>query len=239
MGTAQQALDVARHWVGYAEGPNNQSAFGAWFGLDHNPWCAMFFSYCTYTSGTPCPATTSKGFAYCPSGVNWFKSRKAWFSKPQVGDAVFFDWDGDGTSDHIGIVEVVHADGSVGTIEGNADNQVERRTRSGRSVMGFGRPAYAGATSKPTVTPKAPPPKPAPAPTHPRWPGRFLALTSPYTRGDDVRAVQTRLNSFDERLQEDGIYGRLTEAEVKHFQTARHLEVDGVVGPVTWDALYT
>jgi hypothetical protein len=237
MGTAQQALDVARHWIGYHEGSGNRTVFGQWYGLDGNPWCAMFFSYCTYTTGTPCPATTSKGFAYCPSGVNWFKSRGAWHSAPQVGDAVFYDWDGDGISDHIGIVEAVHADGSVGTIEGNADNQVERRTRSGRTIIGYGRPAY-GAAAKPAPTPK-PASKPAPAPSHPRWPGRFLALTSPYTKGDDVRTVQTQLNAHDERLQTDGTFGPLTEGAVKHFQTRCKLEVDGVVGPVTWDALFS
>lgn len=44
MGTAQAALDVARQWLGYKEGPNNRSVFGAWYGMDYNPWCAMFTS---------------------------------------------------------------------------------------------------------------------------------------------------------------------------------------------------
>src|ERR1051326_6120687 len=141
MGTAQQALDVARHWLGYEEQPTNRTVFGSWYGLDGNPWCAMFFSFCTYTSGTPCPATTPKGFAYCPSGIDWFKARGAWHtSSPQPGDAIFYDWNGDGISDHIGIVEYVDGAG-VHTIEGNEDNQVERRVRTA-NIMGYGRPAY-------------------------------------------------------------------------------------------------
>jgi peptidoglycan hydrolase-like protein with peptidoglycan-binding domain len=37
--------------------------------------------------------------------------------------------------------------------------------------------------------------------------------------------------------QIDGIFGAVTKAAVKEFQTYRHLTVDGVVGPITWAAL--
>ncbi|MDD5018580.1 MAG: peptidoglycan-binding protein [Eubacteriales bacterium] len=62
----------------------------------------------------------------------------------------------------------------------------------------------------------------------------------PYMQGDDVRAVQTALKSigFDPGGI-DGIYGSKTEKAVKAFQTARGLEVDGIVGPKTWAALMT
>lgn len=38
---------------------------------------------------------------------------------PRPGDIIFFDWESDGTSDHVGFVESV-ADGKVNTIEGNS-----------------------------------------------------------------------------------------------------------------------
>lgn len=42
---------------------------------------------------------------------------------------------------------------------------------------------------------------------------------------------------FHPLLAVDGIFGQLTENAVKDFQTAKHLEVDGIVGPHTWYAL--
>jgi hypothetical protein len=52
---------------------------------------------------------------------------------------VFFDWDGDGVSDHVGIVE--SCDGStVRTIEGNSDDACRRSAYGVGSpfIMGYG-----------------------------------------------------------------------------------------------------
>jgi len=42
---------------------------------------------------------------------------------------------------------------------------------------------------------------------------------------------------FHPLLATDGIFGQLTENAVKDFQAAKHLQVDGIVGPYTWYAL--
>jgi hypothetical protein len=57
-------------------------------------------------------------------------------------------------------------------------------------------------------------------------------------QGEDVRAVQRALNTRNDALLDvDGDYGSLTMRAVRHFQQARGLAVDGVVGDETRAAL--
>lgn len=63
-------------------------------------------------------------FAYCPTGIQWFQQHDQWQGRqytPAPGDIIFFDWQNDGISDHVGIVEKVE-NGTVYTIEGNSTN---------------------------------------------------------------------------------------------------------------------
>ncbi|MBA2616235.1 MAG: peptidoglycan-binding protein [Actinobacteria bacterium] len=57
-------------------------------------------------------------------------------------------------------------------------------------------------------------------------------------RGEDVKFVQRRLqlHGFDAGSP-DGIFGAKTDAQVRAFQKANGLEVDGRVGPATRKAL--
>ena len=60
------------------------------------------------------------------------------------------------------------------------------------------------------------------------------------SKGEDVRYVQTILYSLGYGLGSygiDGDFGRATEAAVKEFQRDHGLNQDGVVGPLTYDAL--
>jgi N-acetylmuramoyl-L-alanine amidase len=67
---------------------------------------------------------------------------------------------------------------------------------------------------------------------------RVLYLRYPYFRGDDVRALQRRLNvlGFDPG-REDGIFGEQTGGAVGDFQRNVGLDADGIVGSTTLDAL--
>ncbi len=149
--TPSVVLALAASTLGYSESPagSNKSKFGAWYGAQGQPWCASWVSWVFYHAGLPLPATTPKGFAYCPYGVKWFRDKGQFFKQPKAGDVVFFDWQKDGISDHVGIVEKVNSDGTVTTIEGNTSasnnsngGQVQRRVRPMGVIQGFGRPNW-------------------------------------------------------------------------------------------------
>jgi hypothetical protein len=151
-------LDViteARKHIGYVEGPNKDNIFGAWFGANHTAWCAEFVSYVLNHAGygsTIAGAQTAKGFSSCGKGIAHFKAKKAWFKVEQakVGDIAFFDWDHDGSQDHVGIIAQVDVAGKrIKTIEGNTSNAsnsnggvVKETWRNMGVIMGVGRPNY-------------------------------------------------------------------------------------------------
>ncbi|NEP86048.1 MAG: peptidoglycan-binding protein [Okeania sp. SIO2C2] len=54
---------------------------------------------------------------------------------------------------------------------------------------------------------------------------------------DDVERLQMILNEMGYSLVVDGIFGSNTAAAVKGFQKDMSLEVDGIVGPLTWYVL--
>ena len=59
-------------------------------------------------------------------------------------------------------------------------------------------------------------------------------------RGPEVMDIQARLTALGAVLDDeehDGTFGSTTEAAVRSFQTERHLLVDGLVGPDTWEQL--
>jgi N-acetylmuramoyl-L-alanine amidase len=67
---------------------------------------------------------------------------------------------------------------------------------------------------------------------------RVLYLRSPHLRGDDVRALQSRLNvlGFDPG-REDGILGEQTSQAIQEFQRNVGLRPDGIVGGTTLEAV--
>ncbi len=114
------------------------------------PWCACFVSWCANECGYIDQGVIPK-YASCPMGEQWFKERDLWKGKeytPKAGDIVFFDWDGDGVTDHTGIVQYAQ-DGQVVTVEGNTSSEsqasgdcVEAKVRSTSFIYGYGTPMY-------------------------------------------------------------------------------------------------
>lgn len=68
-------------------------------------------------------------------------------------------------------------------------------------------------------------------------PERTLFLTTPYMRGNDVARVQEALKKAGFSITVDGVFGPHTYEVVKQFQDKNGLMVDGVVGPMVWDAI--
>jgi lysozyme len=73
-------------------------------------------------------------------------------------------------------------------------------------------------------------------PPFPPWPGRLLRRG---LDGEDVRQTQSRLAERGWGIAVDGRFGPKTDAIVRSYQSEKALVVDGVVGPVTWEALWT
>ena len=70
------------------------------------------------------------------------------------------------------------------------------------------------------------------------WLKSVLKKSNSTGRTEDVKALQARLNEIsDAKLKVDGVFGSKTELAVKNFQYDRNLEVDGIVGRNTADAL--
>ena len=112
----QAVVDLAKSQVGNVGG----QPYWSWYGFTSRvEWCACFVSWCYGQMGLSEPR-----FAACQSqGIPWFQSHGQWGARGYAdiapGDAIFFDWDLDGSADHVGIV--VGTDGSrVYTVEGNS-----------------------------------------------------------------------------------------------------------------------
>ena len=234
-------LHVARAEIGYTEHPrgSNHTKFGVWYGIDPAPWCAMFASWCFWTAGYPLHVDSPKGFAYTPDGVAYAQHHNLWSTSGHYapGDLVFYHW-GMGRIDHVGIV--VADDGTtMTTIEGNTGDTSQA---NGGAVMLRSRAhdQFVAGVFQTSKLLAGSGPSPAPHQVAPSWPGRNLALTSPFMRGSDVSTWQNQMRHRGwSKLNVDGVYGPSSAQVCRAFQKEKGLLVDGIVGSLTWQKSWT
>jgi cell wall-associated NlpC family hydrolase len=156
--SAVKVLAAAKKIVdsNYREGENNDTIMGKWFGLNHQPWCAMFVSYAFNEAGLVnlVAAQSPKGFASCNAGLKWFAKNNQIVpvGQAQPGDIVFFNFDADPTTaEHVGIVYANDGKNLI-TFEGNTSGDVKgsqangdgafKKTRPYSLIMAVARPKW-------------------------------------------------------------------------------------------------
>ena len=141
-GGNQAIVEVALTQLGNEGG----QPYWSWYGFEGRvEWCACFVSWCADQCGYIESGIIPK-FAGCVDGANWFKGNGQWKDRsyePSTGDIIFFDWEGDGETDHVGIVEKCE-NGVVYTVEGNSGDACRQKqyTVGSSSIYGYGVPAY-------------------------------------------------------------------------------------------------
>ena len=137
---------------------SDNTPYGQWYGMNGQPWCAMFVSWCAFQAGTLGKLVPK--FAYCPSGKSHYVMKLSYRSrtsgyKPKRGDIVFF-WDGSVIS-HTGVV-VGRSGNTVTTIEGNASRMVKKNSYSLNNTFidGYGNTNMLPTPGDPDYTPDKP-----------------------------------------------------------------------------------
>ena len=201
-------------------------------------WCATFVSAVAIVAGATAAIPTE---CSCIKMIDLLKSLGSWIEDdsytPKAGDLLFYDWedsgkgDNKGSADHIGIVEKVSGN-TITIIEGNYKNAVSRRTLqiNARYIRGYGVPKYDTAAPQPQ-----------------KVEGKVMIemnVLRKGSEGEQVKTLQRLLTALGYKMQNgkktygvDGSYGTATYNAVIAFQKAKKLEVDGVVGKNTWNAL--
>lgn len=150
----EKVLSIASAQVGVKESPagSNRVLYNTWYwGREVSgpsyPWCCALICWVFAQAGM---SALVKRTAGCTTMMNWFKARGRIVPTKEAkpGDLVFYQFNTDAYSEHIGIVESVTKDGVV-AIEGNTsltsnDNggSVMRRTRRWGLIMAVARPAW-------------------------------------------------------------------------------------------------
>lgn len=127
MPTVEQFLNACREELGKGqyEFPvgSNRTVYGKWYGMDGQPWCAMGISHSCAKVGIPWrfASTQAAETAAIKAGT--------WRTTPKPGDIARHQT-GPHTG-HVGVVEFVHTDGTITTLEWNTSPDSSGSQRDG------------------------------------------------------------------------------------------------------------
>lgn len=241
MSRIDSIIETARSYLGTTEGSakhkeiidlyNKARYSDAYQMTMSDPWCCAFvvavFEKCGMSDIIP-------GYAACDQMISIFTKWGRYYSKSvrsvRPGDIIFYNWNGDLSSDHVGIV-VQNRFGELSVIEGNKSDTVAYRSVGSMDscVLGYGVPNYE-ATGESRIDS-----------TSYDLDKEYIKTLPLLQYGKNnvyVKILQVLLNYYyDANLEVDGEYGVQTKKVVADYQMSNLLEVDGIVGTETWSHL--
>jgi hypothetical protein len=261
-GSLEAIIEVAKKEIGTIEGPkDNETKYGKWTGVNFQPWCQSFVSWCAFTSGLD--AKKYPKSASTVAAADWFKKADRWSDArnddPTPGDWIYFDFPDDGVNriSHVGICIKNNGDGTIQVIEGNTSGTAKGDQRNGgmcvektrayvknnkaklvNAVVGWGRPVYTGEENLPLLSKvgssDAPVKTSAPASSTPAATEvkKEFKQFKEGAKGSPVKKIQEALG-----LKADGVFGPGTSKAVKDFQSKSKLPATGIVDLKTYKAI--
>ena len=266
-GSLEAIIEIAKKEVGTIEGPkDNETKYGKWTGMNFQPWCQSFVSWCAFTSGLD-PKKYPKS-ASTVAASDWFKKNNRWADArnddPTPGDWIYFDFPEDGVNriSHVGICIKNNGNGTIQVIEGNTSGTSKGDQRNGgmcvektrayvkdnklkliNGIVGWGRPVYAGEENTPLLS-KVGSSDLALKPTK-SVSEKPVAATKPNAKTKTASAALKKGSKGPQvkeiqkalGLKVDGQFGPGTEKAVKDFQKSKSINPNGIVDANTLKAI--
>ena len=151
MAKVEDILNLARGELGVKEFPagSNKVKYNTAYGGSAKAWCCVFVWWLFREADASGLFYGGKKTAYAPTLLSYHRKARQFVADDyEPGDVIFFDFNGNGTADHVGLCEgwdgahITTIDGNTG--EGNEANggMVLRRKREKKFICGAYRPAY-------------------------------------------------------------------------------------------------
>jgi hypothetical protein len=266
-GSLEAIIEIAKKEVGTIEGPkDNETKYGKWTGMNFQPWCQSFVSWCAFTSGLD-PKKYPKS-ASTVAASDWFKKNNRWADArnddPTPGDWIYFDFPEDGVNriSHVGICIKNNGNGTIQVIEGNTSGTSKGDQRNGgmcvektrayvkdnklkliNGIVGWGRPVYVGEENTPLLSKVGSSDlatKPAKSVSEkPAATTNTTAKTktAPAALKKGSKGPQVKEIQKALGLKVDGQFGPGTEKAVKDFQKSKSINPNGIVDANTLKAI--